>query len=137
MAQNSVNFAVSIHVMLSALYFPEAKITSEFIASSVGTNPVVIRRIISRLKAAGLVSVRAGVGGMTVARPPEAITLWDIFSAVNEAEAPSFGIHHAQMACPLGSQIEGVLGKTFTKVDNAVKNELKSITLADILGKLK
>lgn len=57
-------FTVAVHTLLVIYKFGnEYKITSEFIAASVNVNPVVIRRALQSLKAAGLVEVKAGSGG--------------------------------------------------------------------------
>ena len=57
-------FTVAVHTLLAIhILGKERKMTSEEIAASVNVNPVVIRRTLQSLKAAGLVSVRAGSGG--------------------------------------------------------------------------
>lgn len=49
-----------------------------------GTNPVVIRRVQSKLNKAGLIETRRGVnGGSVLARQPEDINLRDAYEAVS------------------------------------------------------
>jgi DNA-binding IscR family transcriptional regulator len=56
-------FTVAIHVLcLLAAQHPQP-LTSEFIAGSVNTNPVVIRRLLGSLRRAGLVKSQPGVSG--------------------------------------------------------------------------
>ena len=62
-------FTVAVHTLLVIYKFAkEHKTTSEFIASSVNVHPVVIRRTLGSLKEAGLVEVRAGFGGASLAK---------------------------------------------------------------------
>jgi len=64
----SSRFSVAIHI-LSLLEISKDEIcTSEYIAGSVNTNPVVIRRIMGMLSKAGLVEVRTGVAGAKLSR---------------------------------------------------------------------
>ena len=57
-------FTVAVHTLLAIYTFQgRFKTTSDFIASSVRVNPVVIRRTLLSLKAAGMGGVKAGSGG--------------------------------------------------------------------------
>ena len=69
MASVSSRFAVAIHIVAAVALYPNERVTSEFLASSIGTNPVVVRRISKMLADAGLIRVRAGVGGAELTRP--------------------------------------------------------------------
>ena len=54
-------------LIIIALKGKESKVTSDFLASSVGVNPVIIRKTLSQLKKADLISVARGYlssGGM-------------------------------------------------------------------------
>ena len=55
--------------------------TSDFMAASIGTNPVIVRKILQQLKAAGLIEVARGTGGVTITRPLEQITFLDVYKA--------------------------------------------------------
>ena len=59
--------------------------TSEVLARTYGTHPVVLRRVLAKLKRAGLVSTRRGVGGGSVlARDAADIHLGEIYEAIRE-----------------------------------------------------
>jgi len=78
-------------------------LTSDQVAASVNTNPVIIRRSLGDLGRAGLVRVRHGAGaGWSLARAPEEITLLEVYDAVGQ-ESP-FGMHHTEpnLECPVG-----------------------------------
>ena len=71
-------------------------------ASSVGSNPVHIRRVLGRLRAAGLVASRPGPhGGWLLLRSPEETTLADVWRVVN-GDDPVLGVHEADPNCPIG-----------------------------------
>lgn len=110
------------------------RITSEHIAGSVNTNPVVIRRIIGMLSKAGLVATNAGVAGAVITRPTEQITLLDIYNAVTgPAQDELFAIHEKPNPdCGVGRNIQSSLEKAFDEARKAMENKLAQITLADI-----
>ncbi|MBR8464327.1 Rrf2 family transcriptional regulator [Campylobacter sp. faydin G-24] len=135
--QIGTKFSISIHILLSAAYFKDDKVTSEFIAEGVGTNPVIVRKLMSILKSANLIITRAGVGGVSLAKAPSEISLYDVFVAVNEGENNLFKIHkNSPAACPLGGRIDALLTPHFNDAQNALNNELKGTTLQNLLNEL-
>ena len=63
--QISSRFTIAVHIFACIDTFKEEfKLTSEFLAASINVNPVIIRKILSQLKAAGLVKVQRGSGGL-------------------------------------------------------------------------
>ena len=77
--QISSRFTIAIHMFACMETFgKDYKITSDFLASSINVNPVIIRKILSQLKSAGLIEVARGTGGTTVTRPIDEITFYDV-----------------------------------------------------------
>jgi Rrf2 family protein len=108
--------------------------TSEQIAGSVKTNPVVIRRLMSEMGKAGLISSRRGANaGWRLAKAPEAISLRDIGDALG-AE-PAFAMHRNEPSaiCPVARGIRPALEPIYARVDDAVSRELAATSLADVL----
>ena len=108
--------------------------TSEQIAVSVKTNPVVIRRLMSEMGKAGLISSRRGANaGWRLAKAPEAISLRDIDDALG-AEA-AFAMHRNEPSaiCPVARGIRPALAPVYARVDDAVRRELAATSLADVL----
>jgi Rrf2 family protein len=109
-------------------------LTSDQVAASVNTNPVVIRRCLGELRRAGLVDVRHGAGaGWSLARAPAEITLLEVHDAVGQE--PPFGLHHTEpnLACPVGKGIRPALGQVYGEIEQAVRRELARVSVADVL----
>jgi len=130
----NTRLSVAIHIM--SLVAMDPKQSSDQIAQSVTTNPVVIRRLSGDLKKAGLLTSQAGVPGFNLTRDPQDITLLDIYKAVN-MEKELFSIHDKpNPKCPVGKRIQGTLDETFRSVQTAMENELNEQTLKDIMNHL-
>ena len=80
----STRFAVAIHILTSITLLRGRAVRSEDIASSVNTNPTVVRRILGTLADAGLTQAQLGLGGgALLAKPADQITLLAIYRAVD------------------------------------------------------
>ncbi|RSL33109.1 Rrf2 family transcriptional regulator [Salibacterium salarium] len=124
--------SVAIHILSLLSSYPDHRLSSEFIAGSVQTNPVVIRRISGMLRKAGLIFTQTGVSGAVLSKKPEYITLLDIYQAVFPEE-DLFTVHNnPNPACPVGNKIQQTLDHSFERVESAMKNELASQTLQDV-----
>lgn len=134
----SSRFSIAVHSMLCIAHFGhETKVTSCFIANSVNVNAVIIRNVLCRLKAAGLVYVDAGVGGAHLARPLADITLLDIFHAVEGEDYKLFGFHdNPNPECPVGSNIHTLLDGELEGAQRAFEQRLARTTLADLNERL-
>lgn len=134
--QISSRFTIAIHILACIDTFEkDYKITSDFLASSVNVNPVIIRKILSQLKSAKIVDVQRGSGGASIIRPVEEITFLDIYNAVECIEnGELFHFHeNPNLKCPVGRNIHNVLDNKLLQVQNALEKELKKITLADVI----
>jgi Rrf2 family protein len=108
--------------------------TSEQVAGSVNTNPVVIRRILSQLKAAGLVESRRGVGaGWYLIKEPAEITLQDVYEAVEPGNLFALHATEPNQECPVGRGIQPALTTLYDRADQALREELATTTVADVL----
>ncbi len=138
--QISSRFTIAVHIFACIDTFEDQyKLTSEFIAGSVNVNPVVIRRILQQLKAAGLVTVARGSGGVSIAKPTEEITLLDVFNAVESLEHRQlFHFHeNPNPNCPVGRNIHASLDGKLDEIQSAMENAMDSITIADVLQDTK
>lgn len=134
--QISSRFTIAIHIFSCINIFEkENKITSDFLAGSVNVNPVIIRKLLSQLKAAGLVNVQRGSGGASIARPLDQITLLDIYHAVECIDnGELFHFHeNSNQECPVGRNIHRILDGKLQQVQEAMEREMEKITLADVI----
>ena len=132
-------FTVAVHTLLVIHYFEgKENTTSEFIAASVNVNPVVIRRTLLSLKAAGMVEVKAGSGGASIAKDLKGITLFDVYRAVDSVDGDIFHFHeNPNPACAVGKNIHAVLDTHLADAQRALENELKKVTLYDLTQELQ
>ena len=132
--QISSRFTKAIHMFACIDTFTDQKMTSDFMAASIGTNPVIVRKLLQQLKAAGLIEVSRGTGGVTVTKPLNEITFLDIYKAVEcTPDEELFHFHeNPNQACPVGKNIHHVLDDKLAKVQEAMERELAAITLADV-----
>ena len=133
--QISSRFTVALHIFTCVEVFKDNyKVTSDFLAGSINTNPVIIRKILAQLKNAGLITVARGTGGITVNRPLEEITFYDVYQAIEPVEnGDLFHFHEApNPECPVGRNIHGLLDGKLRAIQSAMENEMKKYTIADI-----
>ena len=123
---------------MTAMLPAKNKITSEFLASSVGNNPVEIRRLLSDLKKAGIIHVARGTGGTELLREPKDITLLDIYNAVDPKSLDDLiGVHsHPAKRCPFGRNISSLLAEPYADVSGAVREKMAAITLEQLCSRL-
>jgi Rrf2 family protein len=137
MSTNS-RFAVAVHVLSLMAWSGEEPLKSEQVAESVNTNPVVIRRMLLDLAQAGLVVSQTGsMGGSRLATDPAKTTLLDVYQAVECGGVFSLHRQPPSRDCPVGVNIETVLGEVLQEVDSAVELVLKNITIDDVVQRLK
>ena len=103
--QISSRFTMAIHMFACIDTFSDQKMTSDFMAASIGTNPVIVRKILQQLKAAGLI----------------------------EVDEELFHFHeNPNQKCPVGKNIHHVLDKRLLEVQKAMEEKLSEMTLADV-----
>jgi len=133
MASNS-RLAIAVHTAGILAMNERAPVTSEMIASSVGTNPVVIRRIVGSLVKGGIVDVRKGTGGGSLlTRAPKDITIGDIYEALDEDDlfqVPELGAEHS---CPVGRAVRPILKDLFSGAEDALVAYLRTVSLQDLI----
>jgi Rrf2 family protein len=129
-------FAVSVHILTVLAASARQAVTSDYIAESVDTNPVVIRRVMGHLREHSLVESRPGVaGGWQLKLPPEQIPLCEGYRAVSHENL--LAMHqHPNPYCPIGSKIRPVLGEVFGAAQTALETELGKFTVKDILDRV-
>ena len=136
--QITSRFTIAAHIITAIDYFNDTpRVNSEFLAGSVGVNPVIVRTVISQLREAGILRTRRGSGGAELARPLHEITFYDVYKAVGsvDKEEGLFRFHERPNPdCPVGRNIRKALDGRLSRIQSAMEAELKRVTLADVVA---
>ena len=82
--QITSRFTIAVHIITAIDYFKDnEKVTSNFLAGSVGANPVIVRNVMGNLKEAGIIDISQGKSGITLVKKLDEITFYDVYKAVD------------------------------------------------------
>ena len=132
-------FTIAVHILtlIAQNKGNETKLTSDLMAGSVGVNPVIIRKTLSQLKKADLISVQRGTGGASLLKDPEEINLLQVYRAVDSI-GPSgqlFSFHdNPNPNCPVGAHIHDVLDQKLERIQLAMEAELGQTSLEQVVA---
>lgn len=136
--QISSRFTIATHMLIIiALEGKKTKVTSDFLAASVGVNPVIIRKTLSQLKNAELISVARGTGGTEIIKDLQDISFFDVYQAVEclGKSGKLFSFHeNPNSSCPIGSNIHAVLDQKLLDIQEAMENQLRQTSLAQVVA---
>ena len=132
-------FTIATHMLIIiALKGKESKgQTSDFLAASVGVNPVIIRKTLSQLKKAELISVARGTGGTEIVKELKDISLLDVYQAVEclGKTGQLFSFHdNPNPNCPVGAHIHDVLDQKLERIQQAMEAELGQTSLEQVVA---
>ena len=135
--QTNSQFAVAIHILSLLACYPGEPLTSETIAGSVTTNPVVIRRILGSLRRAGLVTSQPGNGGgWKLTKEPGTISLRDAYTALQSGSCFARAPKPPNEKCLVGCSLQQILQDVFEETEAAMTAHLASLTIGDIVARL-
>ncbi len=138
MAGTSMQFAIATHMMTALGFHHGEEVTSRALAESVNANPTFVRKSLSKLAKAGLVvTARGKTGFCALARPPQEITLKDIYLA---SEAPAtFAIHTypVEKTCPISSNIKGCMSVLQHDIQRGMEESLAKVTLSSLVADIR
>ncbi|MEI9973378.1 MAG: Rrf2 family transcriptional regulator [Ignavibacteriota bacterium] len=130
----STRLTVALHILTLLASSEGEALTSEYIADSVNTNPVVVRRLLGLLRKKGFVSSQPGShGGWQLTTDPGKITLLDVRRAVQEGSPFAMHSQSPNPACPVGRNIQASLGGLYAKAERAMEGELAQSTVKGLL----
>ncbi len=127
--------SVALHTLLH-MSEQQTPITSETLGENMQLNPVVIRRTMAGLRKAGLVkSTKGHGGGWSVARHLKAISLLDIYRALDE---PILIQQHRSIensGCLVEQTVNRALSETFRAAEDLIAKRFKRISMASLSEK--
>jgi Rrf2 family protein len=129
---------MAVHVLTLLAYKEGDRVTSAFLAGSINTNPVMVRRLLLALQRAKLIDTCKGAGaGSRLNRAPRRIDLAQVYKAVEASEAFASPSRKPNEDCPVGQCMREELEKIFISAQNALERDLQKTTLADVIEAVK
>ena len=115
-------FSVALHI-LTMMSESKDTLSSQALATSVGTNASYIRKVIALLKNAGLIQSHQGKTGYQLSKSPKDISLFPVHQNSNPD-------------CPVGKHIQGAVSPLFASAEAQLEKELAQQTLEDVINNL-
>jgi len=134
--QITSKFTIAAHIIAAIDYFKDSeKVTSNFLARSVGANPVIVRNVMGNLKESGIIAISQGKSGISLAKELDEITFYDVYKAVDCVDDEGlFHFHeNPNINCPVGRNIHSAMDEKLQRVQSIMENELSRITMADVV----
>ena len=132
----NIELPIAIHILGILAAFPGRSLTSETLARTFGTNPVVLRRVLAKLQRAGLVETRRGAGGGSLlARPPETIHLRAAYEAVVE-DSVLLRRHPGHCGEGVAPVIAGYINELHADAEQALLERLEAVTVEQMSREL-
>ena len=126
-----------LHVLLHMAQ-TEGPVTSEVMAKAMGTNPVVIRRIMAGLRDAGYVRAEKGHGGgWTLSCDLEKVTLRDIYRALGEPPLFAIGNRSENPDCLVEKAVNAALSQSIVDAEELLLASLSKVTLAALAADVR
>lgn len=131
-------FSIAVHAIVFLNSHP-GRYNSEILARNVCTNPARIRKVMSKLKRAGLIEAKEGaVGGYSFVLDARKTTLLFVFDAINEpVVTTSWRSGDPEMECAVASGMANVMDAIYSEMDECCRNRLNSITIYDVTNWLQ
>lgn len=118
-----------LHVLLHMAEFEEA-VTSERLAAVMGTNPVVVRRLMGGLRDLGLVASEKGHGGgWTLACDLDRVSLRDVYVALGSPGILAMGHRNEEPTCLVEQAVNAALGTAFEDAERFLLERFGGVTL--------
>jgi len=128
-------FSIAVHILTMLAKTCDERVKSEYLAKSVNTNPVVIRRLLRNLQEAGLVISQVGAsGGTCLSKLPENIRLSEVYKVVSPGDIFSLHSKTPNQDCPVGKNIEAILCRLQKEIDKTIEEKLAEYTLRDVMA---
>lgn len=131
-------FSVSIHIMTALAFHKGELMTSEQLASSIRTNPTVVRRLLAKLVDAGLIeSYKGKSGGVKLTKSPKEISLKDIYAAVCDKKLIATPDKEPMKQCPVSCNMGKLLDEVVNGIEANSLNYMSNICLSELTAKIK
>lgn len=134
----NTRFAVATHLLAFLAFNQEKPVSSQAIAHSLGTHPVVVRRLVGVLSTAGLVRTQLGAGGgALLTKSPHQVTLLDVYNAMQEPDLFALNNTTPNLNCGVGGVMQRTLEQFYDGAEQAMRQALAAITLTQVIEQVK
>ena len=133
--QISSKFTIAVHLLAVIDYLGDnEKVTSNILAKSIGSNPVIVRNVMGNLKESGIIDISQGKSGVLLTRKTNEITFYDVYVAIEPLENNKlFNFHkNPNPECPVGKNIHKLLDSKLETIQKAMENEMRKYTLESL-----
>ena len=130
-------FAIAVHALV-CLSRADAPLSSEQLAGNICTNPARVRKVVARLRRAGLVATKEGAeGGCRFTKNAERVTLLEVLDALEtRVVCATWRSGSADLPCLISAGMAGVMDELYGSLDEACRKELSRVTVADLGQKI-
>lgn len=130
-------FAIAVHALV-ILSHRKTVVSSDVLAENICTNPTRVRKVLSRLKKAGMVETKEGAeGGYHLATAAAGIHLRAVADALDVAfVTAAWKSGNSEMSCLISSGMAGVLDELYADLDTKCREQLAGITIVDLEGQI-
>src|SRR5262249_7628831 len=126
-----------LHVLLHMAQH-SGPLTSETLARTMDTNPVVVRRVMAGLRGRGRGRSDQGAGGgWSVCCDLEKVTLRDIYDALDSPEILAIGNRSEASECLVEQAVNAALGKAFDEAETLLITRFGEVVLANLLADVR
>ncbi len=128
----SGKFAMAVHA-LAVLAQDAEGYPSEYLAGSVNTHAVFLRRVLRRLAEGGLIQAREGRGGgYRLARPAGEVTLAEVYRLVEPDGPLAPSPCEPNARCPVGAGMRAAFAAASDRARAGVEAALAAQTVAEV-----
>lgn len=122
-----------VHILAYVDICADGDLSSAAIASSIESNPSLVRRLMARLVKAGLLKSQPGAVAPVLGRPAAAISLLDVYHAVEDNHDLLHVDETTNPQCIVGGNIQDTLNVAYTDVQAAAERKMATITLQQLI----
>lgn len=122
-----------VHILAYVDIYRNGDLSSAAIAGSIESNPSLVRRMMSRLKKAGLLTSQPGVVAPKLGRPADEITLLDVYRAIEDNQNLVHIDEKTNPKCIVGGNIQDTLTGIYQQIQNDAEESMSKVTLQYII----
>ena len=127
------DFSVAVHALVY-LSHRGCSQSSEELADNICTNPARVRKIMAKLRRAGLVQTREGLeGGYKLALPADRVSLAQVSRALEvQFVSTTWKSGNPQKACLIASGMGDLMDELYARMDQQCQQYLEGLSVSQV-----